>query len=76
MKSKKIIFALAIIVSIILVFIGFVWFAVSSIPLQDADMAPASAIAQQNFNIAAGIVMMIVGAVAFIGSIIWRKKKF
>lgn len=74
MKKNRIIFIVLLVVSILLMLYGFIYFSVSSIPFQDASLAPSSALIKQQVDIVIGIVMMIAGAGLLIGDIIWKKK--
>lgn len=72
MKKKTLIFVILIIISIVIIFLGFVWYAAASIPFQDSELVPASAFAKQASDLMVGKIMMLFGVVLLTGSIIWR----
>lgn len=70
MNKKKVIFIILSIVSIIIIFFGFLQYAVSSIPFQDVQYVPASVLAGQAVKILVGKVVMLVGCGLLVGSVI------
>ena len=72
MKKKTLIFAMPIVASIVIIFLGFVWYATTSIPFQDSELVPASAFDDQARKLLIGKSMMLIGVVLLTGSIIWR----
>lgn len=75
MKKKTLIFVLFIIVSIVFIFLGFVWYAGASIPFQDSELVPASAFSKQASDLMVGKIMMLFGGVLLTGSIILYIKR-
>lgn len=72
MKKKTLIFVMLIIVSIVMIFLGFVWNAAASVPFQDSELVSASAFDDQARKLLIGKSMMLIGGVLLTGSIIWR----
>lgn len=72
MKKRTLIFAMLIIISIVIIFLGFVWYAAASIPFQDSELVPASAFDDQARKLLIGKSMRLIGVVLLTGSIIWR----
>ena len=58
-----IILGIVAIISLVVAIFGFGMFCVASIPFQDPQLAPASALVKQNIEIIAGAIMMIGGLV-------------
>lgn len=75
MKKKTLIFVLFIIVSIVFIFLGFVWYAGASIPFQDSELVPASAFSKRASALMAAKIMMLSGGVLLTGSIILYIKR-
>lgn len=72
MRKLNIRVTIGIILSLIIFFLGLEIFAIGSIPLQDANLAPKSAIIEQQIEYYTGLIMLLVGTIIFWGSIIWR----
>ena len=70
MKKKTLLFVLVLIVSIGLLFLGFVWYAGASTPFQDSELVPASAFSKQVSDLMVAKIMMLLGGVLLTGSII------
>lgn len=72
-KTKlNVIFIILLAIAIVISFYGFVLSAVSAIPFQEPQYAPASAFEQQRVEGIIGLVMLISGTLLFWGDIIWR----
>ncbi len=69
MKKKITWFIVLLIVGIIVFFLGFIRFAVSSIPFQDPQYVPDSVIVKQMATIFVGKLVMLLGAAMSLGSI-------
>ena len=76
MKNRKqpLIFIAFIVVGILLFFLGFGRYALASMPFQDPEYVPASALAKQANDILVGKIMMLIGVAMGFGAVIVRIK--
>lgn len=70
MKKKTMILTVLLVIAVILILAGLVNYMGGSLPLQDADQAPASVIENQKMKVTTGIGMLCTGAIVFVGTII------